>query len=215
MLEQVIEHHAADGVALQGDDDAHADAVGGLVLDLGDARNLAAGNLLRNRGDEVIRVDLVRQLGDDDGLAGAGLFDGGHAAHANGAAAGGVGIVNALVADDLPGRREIGALHPLHNGLERVFLARVRVVQKPVDGLGELTQVVRRDVGSHAHRDAAGAVHQQVRHARGQHGRLGGLAVVVGHEVHGVLADVADHLHGQRGHLRLRVTHGGRAVVAG
>ena len=89
------------------------------------------------------------------------------------------------------------------------------VVERPVDAVRHLAHVVRRDVGGHADGDAGGAVDEQVREARGQHGRLLGLAVVVGHEVDGVLVDVAHHFHGQRGHTAFGVTHGGGRVVAG
>ena len=81
--------------------------------------------------------------------------------------------------------------------------------------VGDLAQVVRRDVGGHADRDADGAVDQQVREPRRQDGRLLGLAVVVVLEVDGVLVDVAHHLQGERRHLGLGVPRGGGAVVAG
>src|SRR5699024_1865299 len=68
-------------------------------------------------------------------------------------------------------------------------------------------------VGRHADGDAAGTVHQQVRDAGGQDGRLGGLAVVVRLEDDGVLADVADHLHRQRCEAALGITHCCSTVV--
>ena len=214
VLVQVVEHHARHGVTLEGDDDAEADAVGGLVVDTRDAGELAGGDLLSDVGDHVVRVDLVRQLGDDDGLAVARLLDRGDAAHADGATAGGVGVLDALVTDDETRGREIGALDVVHARLESLLLVGLRVAEQPVDRVGEFVEVVRRDVRRHTDRDTAGAVHEQVRHARRQDVRLAGLAVVVRGEVDGVLADVADHLHGQRRHLALGVTHGGRAVVA-
>ena len=73
---------------------------------------------------------------------------------------------------------------------------------------------MRRDVGGHADGDAGGTVDQQVRETAREHGRLLGLAVVVGHEIDGVLVDVAHHFHGERGHTAFGVTHGGRRVVA-
>jgi len=45
--------------------------------------------------------------------------------------------------------------------------------------------------------------------------RLLGLAVVVVLEFDRLLVDVADHLHGQRGHPALGVSRRGRRVVAG
>ena len=91
----------------------------------------------------------------------------------------------------------------------------VGVLQVPLDAVGHLAQVVRRDVGGHADGDARGAVDQQVREPRRQDGRFLVLAVVVVLEVDGVLVDVPDHFHGQRRHLGLGVPRGGGAVVAG
>jgi OOP family OmpA-OmpF porin len=58
----------------------------------------------------------------------------------------------------------------------------------------DLVQVVRWDVGGHAHRDAGAAVDQQVGQARGQHQRLALAAVVVRAEVDRLLVDVGEHL---------------------
>ena len=215
MLVEVVEHHLRDRVTLDRDDDAHTDTVGGLVVDLGDARELAVPNLLGDRGDQVVRVDLVGQLGDDDRGATVGiLFDLDDAAHTDRAAAGGVRILDTLATDDESVRREVGALDAFHAGRERRFFVGLEVVESPEHRVAEFTQVVRRDVGGHTDGDAVGAVHQQVRHARRKYRRLLGLAVVVGDEVDGFLVDVAQHLHRERGQPRLGVTHGCGAVVA-
>ena len=114
VLVEVVQHHLGDGVALELDDDAQADPVAGLVLDVGDARQLAVADLLGDRGDEVVVVDLVGQLGDDDaGAAARVLFDLDHAAHPDRPAAGGVGVVDALRADDQAVGGEVGTLDPL------------------------------------------------------------------------------------------------------
>ena len=73
---------------------------------------------------------------------------------------------------------------------------------------------MRRDVRGHADGDAGGAVDQQVRNPRRQHGGLALRAVVVVHEVDGVAVDVEQHLLGDGGEPRLGVAHrGGRVVV--
>ena len=128
VLVEVIEHHTRHSVALKGDHDAHAHAVGRLILNLGNARNLAAGHGLRDIGDEVIRVDLERQLGNDDGLAGSRFLDGGHAAHTDGSAAGGVGILDALIAHDEARGGEIRALDAFHAGFQRSLFIGVWVI---------------------------------------------------------------------------------------
>ena len=88
------------------------------------------------------------------------------------------------------------------------------MLERPERRIRNLAEIVRRDVGGHADRDADRAVHQEVGEARRQNERLLGATVVVGLEVDGVLVDVAHHLHGERGHLGLGVPVGGRAVVA-
>ena len=79
----------------------------------------------------------------------------------------------------------------------------------------DLAQVVRRDVGRHADRDADGAVDEQVGEPRRQDGGLLRLPVVVVLEVDGLLFDVAHHLERERSHLGLGVSRGGGAHVAG
>jgi len=86
--------------------------------------------------------------------------------------------------------------------------------QRPLNGLVDLAQVVRRNVGGHPDGDAGRPVDQQVREPGRQHGRFFLATVVVVLEIDGVLADIADHLHGQRRHLALGVPHGRCRVVA-
>ena len=62
-----------------------------------------------------------------------------------------------------------------------------------------------RDVGSHAHRDAPGPVHQEVGDTRRQDDRLLLVPVVVRDEVDRFLVDLAQHLHGQLRQPRLGV----------
>ena len=79
--------------------------------------------------------------------------------------------------------------------------------------LDDLAQVVRRDVGGHAHRDARRAVDEQVGQLGGQHRGLHPRAVVVLDEVDGVLVDVRQQLRRDGRHARLGVAHGGRRVA--
>ena len=206
VLVEVVQHHLGHRVALDLHDDAQADPVAGLVLDVGDAGELAVADLLGDRGDEVVVVDLVRQLGDHQrGAAARILFDLNDSAHPDRTAAGGVGVVDALRSDDQAVGREVRALDPLADRGQGGLFVGLVVLQAPVDGLGELAQVVRRDVGRHADRDAAGTVGQQVREPARQHRRLLHPAVVVGDEIDCLLVDFAQHLHRQRRQPRLGV----------
>ena len=215
VLIEVVQHHLGHGVTLDLDDDAQAHPVAGLVLDVGDAGQLALAHLVGNRGDEVVVVDLIRQFGDDDrGAAPGVLFDFHDAAHPDRTAAGGVGIDDALGPDDQAGGGEVRALDPFDHRREGGLLVGVEVLQAPVDRLGQLAQVVRRDVGGHTDGDTAGTVGQQIGEPARQDGGLLHPPVVVGREIDCLLVDFAQHLHRQRGEASLCVPHGSRWIVA-
>ncbi len=73
-------------------------------------------------------------------------------------------------------------------------------------------EIVRRDVGRHADRDAAGAVDEQIGEARGKNLRLALRRVVIGREVDRVFVDVAKEEIGDLGEARLGVAHGRRRI---
>ena len=68
LREEVVEHHFGDFAALELDDDAHAVLVG-LVAQVGDAVDFLVARQLGDALDQPRLVHLVRQFGDDDGLA--------------------------------------------------------------------------------------------------------------------------------------------------
>ena len=215
VLEQVVEHDPGHGVAAQHDHEALAGAVGGVVAHVGDALHLARVGELGDLERQVVGVDHVGQLGDHQAGAPVGvLVDLDDRALGDRAAAGAVGLLDALATHDGRAVGEVGALDPLEQRVEQLLLGGLGVVQGPAGAGRDLAQVVRRDVGGHADRDAGGSVDQQVGEARRQHHGLGGTAVVVGLEVDGVLLDVAHHLERERGHPALGVPHGRGRVVA-
>ena len=114
-----------------------------------------------------------------------------------------------------PVGREVRALDPLDQRVEQLLVGGLEVLQVPLHAGRDLAQVVRRDLGGHADRDALGAVDQQVGEPGRQHDRLGRAAVVVRAEIDSVLVDVPQHLHRQRGEPALGVPHGRGRVVAG
>ena len=178
-------------------------------------RDLAVLDQFGDLDGQVVRVGLVGQFGDHEAGAALELLDVDHGAHGDRAAAGAVGVLDALVAQDRGAGREVRPLDALDQLFEQLLAAGRRVRQVPLDAVGHLAEVVRRDVGGHADGDAGGPVDQQVREPRRQDGGFLVLAVVVVLEVDGFLVDVADHLHGQRRHLGFGVPGGGGAVVAG
>ncbi len=215
VLVEVVQHHLGHGVALQFDDDAQPDPVTGLILDVRDARQFCVANLLGDRGDEVVVVDLVRQFGDDDpGASPAVLFDLADTAHPNRTAAGPVRVGDALRSDDQAVGGEVRTLDPFADRLQGGLFVGFEVLQAPEHRLAELAQVVRRHVGGHADRDAARAVGEQVREPARQDRRFLYASVIVRDEIDCLLVDFAQHLHGQRREARLCVAHRGRWVVA-
>ncbi len=206
--EKLVEDHLGDDPLTQLDDNAHALAVG-LVTQIADSVDLVFLDQVGDAHDQVGLVDLIRQFGDDDlVLAAFGGFQGNPGPHHDLAPSRTEGLHDALRAENDPRRGEIRAFDDLQQLLKR----QLRVVDHGHDGPGDLGQVVRRHVGGHAHRDAAGAVDQQEREGRGQNQRLLERIVVVGAEIHGLLVDVAQHGLGDPGQAGLRVAHGRRGV---
>ncbi len=87
------------------------------------------------------------------------------------------------------------------------------VVHLRADGVDDLAEIVRRDVGGHADGDAGAAVDEQVRERRRENGRLRGRLVVVGDEVDRVLLHVLHQRGAEVRQARLGVTHGGGRIA--
>ncbi len=212
VLVELVEHDLGDRVALELDHEAHP-ALVGLVAQVGDLGDPLVVDEVGDLLDQVAGAALLDhegQLGDDDRLlAVLERLDVRARLHAHPAAAGLVGVADAGAAEDDPAGGEVGALDVAHQALD-LDLGIVDVGDRGVD---HLAQVVRRDVGGHADRDARGAVDEQVGEARGQHQRFALGAVVVGHEVDGVHVEVAQHLGGDAGQAGLGVAHRGGGVV--
>ena len=118
MLEELIEDDLVLGAAFEFDDDAHAVAVG-LIADVGDLVDDLVGDELGDALDEGGLVDLVGDLGDDDGLAATGDgLDGALGAHHEAAAAGAVGLLDVGAAVEVAAGREVRAFHVLEDELE-------------------------------------------------------------------------------------------------
>jgi hypothetical protein len=105
--------------------------------------------------------------------------------------------------------REVRAGHVL----DEVVVGELRIGdhrERAVDHLGE---VVRRDVGRHADRDARGAVDQEVRHLGRQDRGLELLVVVIRSPVDRFLVDVREQLARELAHPALGVAHRRRRIA--
>ena len=186
------------------------DTLGGLVADGPDAVDLAALHQIGGLLLDGLDAGLVRDLGDDDAGAALGvLFDLGPGPHLDGAASGLVGGDDAAATQDHPAGGEVGPLDELHE----VVVVGVGMGEQVRGRVGDLAQVVRRDVGGHADRDALAAVDKQVREPCRQDLGLACGPVEVVLEVDGVLVDAGQHVHRQRRQAALGVAHGRRRVA--
>ncbi len=119
--------------------------------------------------------------------------------------------------DDFGPGGEIRSRHMAHQGVE----IGLRVLKQMDCCRGHLAQVVRRDIGGHAHGNARAAVQEHVGQARRQRGRLVQRAVEVGLPIDRALAQLGQQRGGIAGQARFGIAHGrkrfrviGRAPVA-
>ncbi len=172
--------------------------------------DLRVGQLL-DLLEHLLAGGVRRQLGDHQlPLAAREILDLPARAHLQAAAADFVGRRDFRVArDDLAAAREVRARHQLH----QLRMRELRIADQRHRRGGHLAQVVRRDFGGQAHRDARGAVEQHEGQARRQQLRLLERAVVVRHEVDRALVDLVEQQLRDRREARFRVTHRRRAVA--
>ena len=87
------------------------------------------------------------------------------------------------------------------------------IVDQRDAGVDNLAQIVRRNIGRHADRNAAGAVDQEVGEFRRQNRRLLFGVVVVRLEIDGVLVDVAENFQRGSGQARFGISIGRRRIA--
>ena len=208
-------------IAGEFDHDPHPLPVG-LIPQVGDALQTAFAHQLGDALDHPAVGRLIRQLGDDQPRAAAahGLdmdfgLDGESAATAGIGL--GDGVLSAffaiLIAEDDAAGGEIRAFDVEQQVFERDLIDGMIVVEHEGQSIHHFAQVVRGQVGGHAHGDAAGAVEQQVGQGRGHDKRLFEGVIEVGAEIDRVFVDVGQHLPGDLAQPGLGVAHGGGVVA--
>ncbi len=209
---ELVQDHLGVGVLFQLDHHAHARAVG-FIAQIGDALDALVahqlGDLLHHGG----LVHLIGNLVNDDGFASlTDILDRGLGAQDDRAAAFQERLAGARPADDLAARGEVRRRHEF----QKLGVGDVGLIEQRHGRVHHLVEVMGRDVGGHAHRDAPGAVDQQVRIARGQHDRLLLGAVIVVPELDRILVDIGQQRFSRVVHADFGVTHGcGRIAVHG
>ena len=209
VFEEGVENDIGVGTLLYADD--HTDSLAGsFVVDIGDALYALVLDHLADALYHVLLVDHIGNLRHDDGLAAVvGDFDFGLGTDDDAAAAGFIGILDALNALDDAAGREIGTLDMLH----QTFSIDFGVVDVGADGVADLAEVVRGHVGCHTYSDTGRAVQQQERSLGGKHRRLFDGVVEVQLEIDGILVEVGEDFLRELFKLGLGVTHGGNGVA--
>ena len=209
-LEQAFhQQRRIDRTRTRFEDNAHV--LGGFVAHVGKERQLLLVHQLGDALDEPHLLHLPRNLGDDDLIgAAAGLFGFPACAQAERAAAGRIGFGDGFGRiDNETAGREIRARDEFQQRLG----ARIRLLDQIERGIAQLGDIVRRNRGRHADRDALRAVGEQIREGRRQHHRLLRHAVVVRPEVDGVFVDAIEQKPRHFGQARFGVAIG-RGIIA-
>ncbi len=210
VLVQLVEYHIGILAALQLDHRAHPGLVR-FIADLGNAFQALLAHQLADLDQQVGLVHLIGQLIDDDGLAFtlADILEVGPRAHDHAAAPGAVAFLHPGQAVDETRSREIRR----GDVFDQLLDIQLGILQQRQTGVCHLAQIVRRDIGRHANRDAGRTVHQQIGEARREHQRFVFRAVVVRPVIHRFLVQIGEQLVGDPGHADLGVTHRRRVVA--
>ena len=207
-LEELVQHDACIGIALQIYYNAHAFAVA-LVVDVADAFYLLFTNKLCNVFNELLLVDAVGYFADDNLVVCVAVLYLGFCTKHDASASGLVGIANSLHAHDVCSGGEVGTFHVVHEVVGREFVV-IDVCHACIDNFAE---VVSGYVGSHTYGNTCCAVDEQVGYLCGHDGRLLERVVeVVGH-IDCFFLQVIHHGLTHQAESRLGVSHGSGAVA--
>ena len=207
---QLLHHHGRlDRAGLRLDDDAHV--LGRFVAHVGDERQLLLGHQLGDLLDQPRFLDHVGDLGDHhlpDAPLPLFLLPARAQTERTAPGAVGLGDRRCRLDDDSAG----GKIRPMHE-LQQVVGLRAFVRDHVERGVAQLGEVVRRDRGGHADRDALRAIGQHVGKGRGQNHRLALGAGVIVAEVDRILVDALQEQARDIGHPRFGVTVCGGPVA--
>src|SRR6266446_3467708 len=209
VLEKIVEDELGFFAALDFHDDAHALARG-FVAHVGDAVDFFVLHQVGDALDELGFVDLIGNFGDDDIFAVfADVLDGGFGAHHEAAAARFVGGFDAFAAGDVCAGRKIRARDQLHDFLE----SGVRFFDQQHRGFDDFPQIVWRNVGGHAHGNAAGAVDEEIGDARRKNEGLFARLIEVRNEIDRLFFEVGQNVFADFRQAGFRVPHGRRRIA--
>ena len=205
VLEQIGHHHIRIGALLHLEHDTNIS--GRLIPNVINLGDLAGSDQVANSPDQDILLHHVRYRGDNDlWLARPALeliFP--PDLHRPMSVTVDRPELSTRV-ENLPPGGEVGTLDVLHE----VGNLQPPLSHQSLARLGDLAEVMRRNVRGHPDRDPRRAIHQQVWNPSGKNYRLAGLAVVVGPEIDGLLRELIEKLDSNLLEPRLRIPIGRR-----
>ena len=196
LLVKIVEHDFGHCAALEFDHQTHTGFVG-FVLNVTDVFDFLFVHQLGHALLQSLFVDLVRQFIHDDGLALApvNVFKMAFGTHDHAASTRAVAFFDTADAINDAGGGKVRRGHDLH----QIVDGGIRMAQHVQAGVHDFIQVVRRDVGGHAHRNARRPIHQQIGKFGGHYQRLFFAAVVVRPEIDGFFVQIVEHFVGDFG----------------
>ena len=213
VFKELVEHFSGLGAAFEFNNDTHTFTVG-FVAHIRNSVQATFAHQFSDAFNQTGFVELVGDFVDDDGIASfADFFNDRFPTHRQMPTTGAVCLANAFGTDNDTTGGEIGPWHVLHEFFHADFFNVIPAVNQQIERGNQLAQVVGRDVGRHTHRDTAGAIHQQVRYARGQDFRFLERCVEIVHKVNRVFVQISDEFIGDFVQPGFGVTHGGRRVA--
>ena len=202
VLVEIVDDDLRIGVALQLDNDPRIFIR--LVTNGADVCQHFFVHQRRDALDQGGAIDVVWNFSDDDLFPAAfELLDAGLAAHLHTAASGLEILFDSRHAADDAAGREIRPFHVLHQLLERD----VRIVDLRADSIDHFAEIVRRNIGRHAHGDAGSAINEQIWKRSWENRRLGACFVIIWDEIDRVLIHVGHQRGAEMCHARFGVTH--------
>ena len=200
---QLVEHHFGGCIALQIDDNAHAHPAR-FIADIGDAFDPLVLGGFGNFLDQIILASLVRHRSQDDRAPIPAPFLNHMAATLDDRTAPGqIGGPRASAAQD---ERSCRKVRP-RNDFDELFGCNRRVFDEGQAAVDHFAQIVRRNVGCHANRNAARAIDQQIGEAGWQNRRFAPRSVVIVLKINRVLVEIVKQAVGYLGQPRFGVTH--------
>ena len=203
MTPQLVEHDVCRRIAFQVDNDPHAFAAR-FVADVRNAFNPLVLGGFGDLFDQPGFADLERNAGQHDRAAVAfAFFDFMPRALHDRALALAIGRACAAGTQDQRAGGEIGG----RDDLDQLINGDRGIVDIGEAGGDNFAQIMRRNVGRHADRNAASAVDQQIGEAGREDLRLFAAAVIVWLEIDGILVEIIEQRIGDLVQPRLGIAH--------